>query len=80
MPGDAIRIDRLTLELPAESAATGRRVALLVAAGLAAAGALPAAGDIPSICIELTVDGNADAPLLARQIVDATVRRLGALP
>jgi hypothetical protein len=78
MPGNGLRIDRLAMEIPGGSALTGRRVALLVAAGLAEAGALPAAGDIPAIRVELAVGGNPDEPLLARHIIDATLRRLRA--
>lgn len=80
MPRGAIQIDRMTMEIGAASSAEGRRVALLVAAGLAEAGALPAVGDIPAVRIELAADPGADALELAQRIVAATLRQLRRQP
>jgi hypothetical protein len=80
MPRNAIQIDRIKIEIPGGSVAGGQRIALLVAAGLAEAGALPAAGDIPAVQIELTADANANESELAQGIVAAMLRQLQRLP
>jgi hypothetical protein len=79
-PGTAVQIDRMTMEISAVSAAEGRRIALLVAGGLAAAGALPAVGDIPAVRVELAADTNASGSELARRIIAATLGQLRRLP
>jgi hypothetical protein len=73
------RVDRLILELPGGSAERGREVASLVAAGLAAAGALPQAGDLPTLRVTVTTYGE-DSASLARRIVAATLRDLARAP
>jgi hypothetical protein len=74
------QVDRLLLEIPGGSADRGRKVADLVAAGLAAAGALPAAGDLPTLRVAIRAQPNEDAESLARRIVAATLRDLARLP
>ena len=71
-----VRIDRLVLDLPGRSAEQAHRIALLVAEGLAAAGALPQAGDIPTLKVAITADRDIDTTALARRIVAATLRDL----
>lgn len=80
MRGAAIQIDRMRMELPGSSAAEARRVALLVAAGLAEAGAMPAAGDVPAMHIELVADTNANDWELARRLTAAILHYLRRLP
>jgi hypothetical protein len=76
MTGPALKIDRMLLEIPGGSAAHGRKVAELVAAGLAAAGTLPGSGDLPTLSVSLTARPGADPESLAGQIVEATLRAL----
>jgi hypothetical protein len=71
-----VRIDRLVLDLPGRSAEEARRIALLVAEGLATAGALPQIGDIPTLRVAITAERNTDNATLARHIVAATLRDL----
>jgi hypothetical protein len=74
------RIDRLLLDIPGSSAEHGRKVAMLVAAGLANAGALPQGGDLPTLRVTITADHRTDPATLARRIVDATLRDLARTP
>jgi hypothetical protein len=74
------RIDRLLLDIPGSTADYGRQVALLVAAGLANAGAVPQAGDLPTLRVTITGDHRSDAATLARRIVEATLRDLARSP
>jgi hypothetical protein len=74
------QVDRLLLEIPGGSADQGRKVARLVAAGLAAAGALPAAGDLPTLRIAIRAEPQDDAESLARRIVAGMLRELARLP
>jgi hypothetical protein len=74
------RIDRLLLNLPGSSAEYGRQVAMLVAAGLANAGALPQAGDLPTVRVTVTADNRTEPAALARRIVAATLRDLARIP
>ena len=76
MAEPALKIDRFLLQMPGSSAADGRKVAELVAAGLAAAGTLPGAGDLPTLSLNLTAPPGADPESLAGQIVEATLRAL----
>jgi len=73
-------IDRLRILLPGGDADHGRKVAQLVAAGLANAGALPQSGDIPSLRVTISADHRADPETLARLIVAATLRDLARTP
>jgi hypothetical protein len=74
------QIDRLLLEIPGDSAHRGREVARLVAAELAAADALPAAGDLPTLRVTIRAEPQEDAQSLARRIVAAMLRDLARLP
>jgi hypothetical protein len=74
------QVDRMVLTMPGGSAADGRRVALLVAAGLAEAGALPQAGDLPRLRVSISADHHTDPAALARRIVQATLRELARTP
>jgi len=74
------RIDRLVLDLPGGSTEYGRQVATLVAAGLAAANALPASGDLPALRVTIASDHSAEPATLARRIVAATLRDLARTP
>jgi hypothetical protein len=78
------RIDRLVLDLPGGSTEYGRQVAMLVAAGLAAANALPASGDLPALRVTVAQGSQgspqAEPAALARRIVAATLRDLARTP
>jgi hypothetical protein len=74
------RIDRLVLDLPGGSTEYGRQVAMLVAAGLAAANALPASGDLPALRVTVASDSQTEPAALARRIVAATLRDLARTP
>lgn len=74
------RIDRLRMVLPGGDVDRGRKVAKLVAAGLANAGALPQSGDIPTLRVTVDTDDRADPETLARLIVAATLRDLARTP
>jgi hypothetical protein len=76
----AARIDRLRLTIPGSTAEHGRKVAELVIAGLANAGALPQAGDLPTLRVTVTGDDRTDPATLARRIVAATLRDLARTP
>jgi hypothetical protein len=75
MPNARLQIDRLVLNLPGGSAADGRKVGDLVAAGLAAAGALPQLGDLPNLSVTINAAGRRPE-VVARQIVDQILRAL----
>jgi hypothetical protein len=74
------RIDRLRLVIPGHDADHGRKVANLVVAGLANAGALPQSGDIPTLRVTISADHRADPESLAKLIVAATLRDLARTP
>jgi hypothetical protein len=76
----ATRIDRLRLDIPGGSAGHGRKIASLVAAGLANAGGLPQAGDLPTLRVTITADHHCDPATLAHHIVAATLRELARTP
>jgi hypothetical protein len=65
----SISIDRMTLHIPGLSASEGRRLALLVAQGLGAAGAAGPGREIASLRLELSPRPGAGPDELARQIV-----------
>ena len=73
---NSVQIDRFVLEVPGRTADYGREVAMLVAAGLAACGALPQAGDVPTLRITLPADPRDGAATLAQRIVAETLRCL----
>jgi hypothetical protein len=72
----SVKIDRFLLKMPGGSAAQGRKVAELVAAGLAAAGGLPQAGDLPNLRVAIRESAGGDPEVLARHIVAETLRAL----
>jgi hypothetical protein len=76
MPDAPLRIDRLVLSLPGGSAADGRKLGGLIAAGLAAAGALPQSGDLPNLNITVGVRPGSRPEAVARQIVEQVLRSL----
>lgn len=69
MPDAPLRIDHLVLSLPGGSAADGRKLGRLIAAGLAAAG-LPQSGDLPSLNITVGARPGSAPEAVARQIVE----------
>jgi hypothetical protein len=70
----------LRIVLPGGDVDRGRKVAKLVAAGLANAGALPSSGDIPTLRVTIAPDHRAGPETLARLIVAATLRDLARTP
>jgi hypothetical protein len=74
------RIDRLVLNLPGGSTEYGRQVAMLVAAGLGDANALPASGNLPVLRVTICSGLPDDPASLARRIVAATLRDLARTP
>jgi hypothetical protein len=79
-PPSKAHIDRLRLVIPGRDADRGRKVAELIAAGLANAGALPQSGDIPTLRVTVNADHRADPETLAKLIVAATLRDLARTP
>jgi hypothetical protein len=76
MPDARLQIERLVVSLPGGSAADGRKVGDLVAAGLAAAGALPQSGDLPNLSVTVNATMGRRPEAVARQIVDQVLRAL----
>jgi hypothetical protein len=77
-PG-AAQLDRMILEIPGGGTDRGREIASLVAAGLASAGALPAAGDLPVMRVAIRAAHQESAQSLARRIVARLARDLAQL-
>ncbi|MGO9935489.1 MAG: hypothetical protein ACLPV8_27270 [Steroidobacteraceae bacterium] len=75
-----ISIERLALQLPAMTEAQGRRLALGIADGLAAAGLDWAGGEYPTMRIDLTAGSVVDADRLAKQVVAEIARQLHRVP
>ena len=75
-----VKIDHLLLDIPGSSANDARRIAQLVAAGLAAAGGLAQSGDLPTVRIAINAERNASPDAIARRIVAATLRELARVP
>ena len=57
-----------------------RELALRVAEMLATAGAMPAAGDIPAVKIDLTAEIGSDPLELAERITEEVIRQLRRAP
>jgi hypothetical protein len=74
--GEGTWIDRMTIEIPGVSAAMARHIALMVAASLGETGALPAAGDLVSVQVEIAASAGAPPSELVRRIVAATLRQV----
>jgi hypothetical protein len=70
-----LSIDHMTLELPGP-VDRGRNMAVEIATLLAAAGALPAAGDYPAIPIEVRAEPNQGEADLTARIVAEALRQL----
>jgi hypothetical protein len=70
-----VHIDRFSLDIPGVSEAGLRRIALMVADGLSAAGGLPQAVAAPRLNVSVAAAGR-DERDLARLIVAATLRDL----
>lgn len=76
-----LRIDRLTLEAPKLTENAARDLALNLAEVLGAmAGAMPAAGDIPALRLEVVADHETGARQLAEQVAREIVRELRRIP
>ncbi len=73
------RIDRLALRVPGWKEEDAKRLALLVAERLAAAGPL-GARRLPAVGVTLPAGGPDDLPALAARVVADLVRQLGARP
>jgi hypothetical protein len=74
-----VSIDRLTLQVPGFSEAEGRRLALAVADGLAAAGLPGGDGDVSTLRVNLTANAEASPDRLAGKIVSEILRQLQRL-
>jgi hypothetical protein len=71
-----VSIDHLTLQFPGISAEQGRLMALEIAAALASAGAMPAAGDFPAIQVEMSIAAKSSRADLVSRVVSETLRQL----
>jgi hypothetical protein len=76
----SISIDRMTLHVAGLSASDGRRLALLVAQGLGAAGAAGAGREVADLRLELTPLPGAGLDELGRQIVSELLHQVRRLP
>lgn len=70
----------MTLEAPGLSASDGRRLALLIAQGLGAAGAAGMGREVHNLRLEVTPQPGAGPDELARQIVGELLRQVRRLP
>jgi hypothetical protein len=71
-----MRIDRLRISAPGLSEGEGRQLASEIAAQLAAAGGLPAVGDIPLLAVRVSAAHRVDVPNLAQRIVNEALQQL----
>jgi hypothetical protein len=71
-----LHIDRLSLEMPGSVTEGGRDMAVELAIRLAAAGALPAAGDYPAVRVEIQAAPNEKRSDLTARIVAEALRQL----
>jgi hypothetical protein len=76
MPSPRLEVDRMVLEVSGVSAEAARRIALETAARLAEAGALPQAGDIPALRVELAAAQVPAPDALAQHVIGAALRQL----
>jgi len=74
------QIDRLILELPTMSPAEAKRMALLVATGLAQSHGLTGAADIPSMRVIVESGATASLTMLADKIVAGALRQIRRSP
>lgn len=80
---NGLRIEHLQLSVPAMSPGDARRLALLVATGLAQASSSAGAGEIPSIRVAVTgaaATGSGDLDALAGRIVADALRQIRRTP
>jgi len=75
-----MRIDRLSLQIPGVSEAKGRELGLLLADKLAAAGGLPAIGDMPRLRVDLIADPLSSPDQLIERIVAEVMAQLRRVP
>jgi hypothetical protein len=75
-----MRIDRLSLQIPGVSEAKGRELGLLLADKLAAAGGLPAIGDMPRLRIDVIADPLSSPDQLIDRIVAEVMAQLRRVP
>ncbi len=75
-----MRIDRLSIQIPGVSEAKGREHGLLLADKLAAAGGLPAIGDMPRLRIDVTADPLSNPDQLIDRIVAEVMAQLRRVP
>jgi hypothetical protein len=71
-----VRIDHMALDLPGVSAAGMRRIAMMVAEGLSAAGGLPQSVEAPRLSVTIDPGAVRDEAAWARLIIAATLRDL----
>jgi hypothetical protein len=71
-----MRIDRLIVRAPGLSESQGRQLALRIAAQLAEAGGMPAAGDLSRLEVSAPTAHPVNVPDLAERIVDQALRQL----
>ena len=71
-----VQIDRFVFDAPGVSAEGARRIAVMVAEGLASADGLPQAFAAPRLKIVVSAPPNADEASLARLIVAGALRDL----
>ncbi len=75
-----LEIEHLLMDVPAMSPVDARRLALLVAAGLAQTAGSAGAGDIPSIRVAVAASGPGDLDALAGRIVADALRQIRRTP
>ena len=75
-----MRIDRLSLQIPGVSEAKGRELGLLLVDKLAAAGGLPAIGDMPRLRVDLIADPLSKPEQLIDRIVAEVMAQLRRVP
>ena len=73
-----LSIDRLVLNLPPMSPGDARRVALLVAAGLAQA--VSVAGEVPAMSVDIAAAASGDLTTLSERIIAAALRQIRRTP
>jgi hypothetical protein len=73
---NGLQIDRLTLDVPTMSTPDARRLALLVAAGLAQAAGFGSSAEIPSMRVAVEVSTTNGLGILADRIVADALRQI----
>jgi hypothetical protein len=73
-------IERLILDVPAMSPANAKRLALLVANGLARSSGLTGTAEIPSMRVVVEGSQNGDLTMLADRIVAGALRQIRRTP